>query len=108
MAWGTTPPNRIALKLRAQRPRAQGGGTADKKAGWLGNAILPTRAPDSFKRLLNSTALPKTGEEKGNVRDERPSNGDADKLLIAAPANKERRDACRGQKEVKAKIQGPG
>src|SRR5437763_15941389 len=102
MAWGTTPPNRIALKLRAQRPRAQGGGTADKKAGWLGNAILPTRAPDSFKRLLNSAARRRGGEERGKVRGERRSNGDGEKLLLAAPANEERRDACRGQKEVKA------
>src|SRR5437016_11785301 len=31
---------RIALKLRAQGPRAQGGG-ADKKAGRRGNEILP-------------------------------------------------------------------
>src|SRR6266566_5810991 len=27
-----------------------------KKAGWRGNAILPPRAPDSFKRLLGGTA----------------------------------------------------
>jgi hypothetical protein len=58
--------------------------------------------------LLGSTALPKTGEEEDNVRDERSSTGDADKLLIAAPMDKERGDACCGQKEVKAKIQGPG
>src|SRR2546430_7753227 len=49
---GKAPPNGIALKLRAQRPQAQGGGAADKKAGRRGNAILPTRAPGSFKRLL--------------------------------------------------------
>src|SRR5438874_4481001 len=42
----------MALKLRAQCPRAQGGGAADKEAGRRGNAILPTRAPGSFKRLL--------------------------------------------------------
>src|SRR2546430_2692027 len=49
---GKAPPNGIALKLRAQRPGAQGGGAADKRAGQRGNAILPTRAPGSFKRLL--------------------------------------------------------
>src|SRR5206468_12802346 len=38
---------RIALKLRAQ-----GGGAADRKARRRGNAILPTRAPGSFKRML--------------------------------------------------------
>src|SRR5438874_4933661 len=42
----------MALKLRAQCPRAQGGGAADKEAGRRGNAILPARAPGSFKRLL--------------------------------------------------------
>src|SRR6266702_6888561 len=42
----------MALKLRAQYPLAQGSGTAAKKAGQRGNAILPTRAPGSFKRLL--------------------------------------------------------
>jgi hypothetical protein len=31
---------------------AQGGGAADKEAGRRGNAILPTRAPASFKRML--------------------------------------------------------
>src|SRR5205823_9466784 len=45
---------RIALKLRAKCPRAQGVGAADKKVSQRGNAILPTRAPVSFKRLLGS------------------------------------------------------
>src|SRR2546429_9982912 len=45
----------MALKLRAQCPRAQGGGAADKRAGQRGNAILPTRAPGSFKRLLGGS-----------------------------------------------------
>src|SRR5882724_7904409 len=44
---------RIALKLQAERPLAQGGGAADTKASRRGNGILPClRAPDSFKRLL--------------------------------------------------------
>src|SRR2546422_5962517 len=47
---------RIALKLRAQRLRAQGGGTGEREAGQRGNAILPTRAPGSFKRLLDRAA----------------------------------------------------
>src|ERR1051325_1281000 len=43
----------MALKLRAQRPQAQGGGAAEKKAGWRRNAILPCLgAPASFKRML--------------------------------------------------------
>src|SRR5438874_11932076 len=37
-----------------QCPRAQGGGTAEKKARGRGNAILPTRAPASFKRMLGA------------------------------------------------------
>src|SRR2546428_713937 len=45
---------RIALKLRAQRLRAQGGGTGEREAGQRGNAILPTRAPGSFKRSSES------------------------------------------------------
>jgi len=47
---------RIALKLRAQRLRAHGGGTGEREAGQRGNAILPTRAPGSFKRLLDRAA----------------------------------------------------
>src|SRR3989449_10837487 len=47
----------MALKLRARWQRAQGGGAADKKAGRRGNAILPTRAPASFKRLLGGLRL---------------------------------------------------
>src|SRR5439155_12295863 len=49
--------------LRAQRPGAQGGGAADKKAGRRGNAILPTRAPGRFKRLLGS-ALTSSGADR--------------------------------------------
>src|SRR2546425_2248430 len=43
----------MALKLRARWQRAQGGGAAETKAGRRGNAILPTRAPASFKRMLD-------------------------------------------------------
>src|SRR5207247_3741961 len=47
----------IALKLRAQRPGAQGGGATDKEARQRGNTILPyLRAPGSFKRMLGSAA----------------------------------------------------
>src|SRR2546422_11437789 len=43
----------MTLKLRAQCPRAQGGGAAEKKAGWRVNSILPySRAAGSFKRML--------------------------------------------------------
>jgi hypothetical protein len=49
--------SRIALKLRAQRPPAQGGGAADKKGDWRGNAIPPPRAPVSFKRMLGRWPL---------------------------------------------------
>src|SRR2546422_158769 len=47
----------MALKLRARWQREQVGGAADKKAGRRGNAILPTRAPASFKRLLGGLRL---------------------------------------------------
>src|SRR3989442_466314 len=47
----------MALKLRAQRPPAQGGGAADKEAGQRGNAILLYLcAPGRFKRRLGGTA----------------------------------------------------
>src|SRR5207302_10408758 len=49
----------MALKLRAQRPRAQGVGAADKKASRRGNTIPPyLRAPVSFKRLLDGAPRP--------------------------------------------------
>src|SRR6266480_3299029 len=48
---------RIALKLRTQRRRAQGGAAADKKARRRGNAIPPyVCARASFKRLLGSAS----------------------------------------------------
>ena len=45
-------PNESRLSCGRRARGAQGGGAADKKAGRRGNAILPTRAPDSFKRML--------------------------------------------------------
>jgi len=54
----------MALKLRAQRPRAEGVGGADKKAGRRGNAILPYMcAPGSFKRMLGAGSTGRAARE---------------------------------------------
>src|SRR6266853_1788511 len=60
----------MALKLRAQRPRAQGGRAADKKAGRRGNAIPPyLGAPGSFKRLLGGPPASRNYVSRGHNRE---------------------------------------
>src|SRR6266576_2363709 len=67
---------RIALKLRARRPRAQGGGTADTKAGQRGNASLPYfGAPGSFKRWLGGIIPPRCLHGSRPPREHRAKEG---------------------------------
>ena len=51
IVWAFGAGLRIALKLRPQRPGAEGGRAAERKAPWR-ERNSPTRAPASFKRML--------------------------------------------------------
>src|SRR6266516_7521593 len=79
---------RIALKLRAQRPRAQGVGAADKEASQRGNAILPyLRAPGSFKRMLGGVPVAHVlGDVAAYVAFDLPTVPDPDDLPVLALA----------------------
>ena len=88
-------PNESRLSCGRRARGAQGGGTADKKAGQRGNAIPPyLRAPGSFKRMLGGQP--------------RIAAADLAKLLIIPPGTyDEPFKRAKPEKRRKSTIVGP-
>src|ERR1041384_1330683 len=60
------------------------------------------------KYSVPAHGLPEAGEQECNVGHERSGTGDTHQLLVTTRMDEQRRDACRGQEDVKPKIQRAG